>query len=209
MIRKLPALLAFVLLFICFTSSALAIGDASSASKLQDQAKSLQEQKQAAILKIKENAKISIKAKQDEFRTKLQTLKDVRKKTILENVNAKLGNVNEKNTNRFSELLTKLQALLDKAKLTATDTKTIAVLDAAQIAIDMSKTAVADQAANEYVIQITDETALKANANMAISQLKKDLASVHKLVIDAKRAVQLLKTDKNTTKNETADSVNL
>lgn len=206
---KLPVLLALILFLIVSTSNASAVDTASSAPKLRDQIGTIREQKQKAVAKIKDDARLAIKARQDEFRTKLQAIKDLKKKAILENVNAKLTEVNRKNTDKFSDVLTKLQTFLDKVESAATAPKIISNIANAQIAIDTAQAAVATQAANDYTIQVTGETVLKANANSAISQLKKDLSATHKLVIDAKQAVQLLRTDKIMIKKEATSSANL
>lgn len=208
--RELSALLALVLLLIISTSNVSALDTASSAPKLRDQIRNtIQERKQEAVAKIKDDARIAIKARQEEFKAKVQTIKDQRKKTILENVNVKLAEVNKRNTDKLSEFLMKLQSVLDKIKTIATDPNIVTSISVAQAAIDTAKAAVVAQAANDYTIQVTSETVLKANANSAISQLRKDLSATHKLVIDAKQAVQLTRTDKIMIKKEATTSTNL
>lgn len=208
--RLLSALLAFALPLIIATSNASAVDTASSAPKLRDQIKrTIQEQKREAVTKIKDDARIAIKARQEEFKAKIQTIKDLKKKTILENVSIKLAEVNKRNTDKFSEFLTKLQSALDKIQTVATDPKIITNISIAQTAIDTAKAAVVAQAANDYTIQVTSETVLKVNANSAISQLRKDLSATHKLVVDAKQATQLTRIDKIMIKKEATGSANL
>lgn len=147
----------------------------------------LKQEMKNTILMKREEAKAIIKTKRDEFKAKIETIKDQRKKILVERIDVKLATVNAKHTDRFTEVLSKLQQLIDNANADTTK---------AQAAINAAKTAVETQAAKTYTATITDETALRNNFGTTISQLRLDLMAVHKLVIDAKQAVQALRKDK-------------
>ncbi|MDP3726865.1 MAG: hypothetical protein Q8Q96_00950 [bacterium] len=136
--------------------------------------------------------------KREEFKTRLQTIRDEKKKAAVERIDTKIANMNEVQTVRFTTVLTKLQSILDrvsqKVKAAEANGKDTALADAAiadaQAAIDKAKAAVSAQAAKTYIIQISDEAALRNSVGATTSQFKKDLRDVHKLIIDAKQAVQ-------------------
>ena len=79
----------------------------------------------------------------------------------------------------------------------------------AQTKIDLASEAVASQGAKVYTIDITTETNLRTNVGTTISQFRNDLTQTYKLVIDAKQAVQNLRTDKVMMKKEATGSANL
>ena len=161
------------------------------------------------VSQIKEGTKAIVQAKRDEFKTRIQTIKDEKKKALVARIDGKLSEVNIKHTDRFSQVLTKLQTHLDKISQTAKDKKVLADVGIAQASIDAAETAVANQAAKTYTIQITTETALRLNVGTTTSQLRQDLMSTHKLVVDAKQAVQALNKDNVIIKKEPASSANL
>jgi hypothetical protein len=170
-------------------------GTVNNASKLKEQMQLLQDQKIAAVSQAR-----------DEFKAKLQVIKDQRKKILVERIDAKLARVNKKQTERFSEVLTRLQGFLNNIKQSTTDTKVLADIAAAQTAIDAAKAAVDVQAAKTYIIQITDDATLRLNVGTTVSQFRQDLMATYKLVIDAKQAVQKLNTDKSLMRKEATNS---
>ena len=94
-------------------------------------------------------------------------------------------------------MLSNLQTLLDKlSQASQVDTT------AAQAAIDAAKLAVENQAAKTYTITISTETALRTDVGAVTSQLRQDLSAAHKLVVDAKQAVQSLRIDAAMMKKE-------
>lgn len=230
MSRKLPVLLLpLFLLFFASTANAQATTTASAptanipavsvitnaptatdaATKLRLQMQLLEEQRRAAITKVKEDARALAQAKRDEFKTKLQTIKDQKKQALVERIDAKIAEVNKNQTTRFLEVLVNLQGFLDKIKQSTTSATVVADITAAQTAIDTAKTAVDTQAAKNYTAAITDETTLKLNVGATVSQFRLDLVAVYRLVIDAKQAVQKLNIDKSTIKKEATSSVEL
>ena len=142
-----------------------------------------------AIQTKRDEIKSDIQSRRNEFKLKLETIKDTRKKALVTRIDAKLTTINTNHTDRFTEVLSNLQAILDKIE-TPTD-KTDA-----QAAIDAAKTAVETQAAKTYVITISEETLLRSDVGKVISQLRQDLVATYKLVIAAREAVQALRKDK-------------
>lgn len=216
MTRKLLALL-FLLLIVALSPSANAqnatTGSAQTAvdaaSRLKEQMKLLQDQKKAAASQIKSETKAMIQAKRNEFKTRIQTIKDQKKKTLVERIDMKLAEVNKKHTSKFSETINKLQGLLDKIKQVAIDPNTSTNTLTAQAAIDSAKAAIDIQAAKTYTMTIGDDTTLKENAGTTVSRLRQDLSDLYKLVIDAKQVVQKLNTDRNLIRKEATGSANL
>ncbi len=153
-------------------------------TKLKQQIQFLQEQKKAAVEKIR-----------DEFKTKIQTIKDQRKKNLLERIDAKISRINKKTTDRFQEILVRLQNFLDKTSQSTKDEKILASVKIAQDAIDKASSAVASQAEKVYTANITDEASLRLNVGTTVSQFRQDLTGVHKTVVDAKQAVQKLRAN--------------
>lgn len=218
MTRKL-LILFFPLLFLVFvttvraetlstTGSALTT-TADPASKLKQQMQLLEQQKKAAVMKVREDAKALIQTKKEEFKTRIQAIRDQKKKALVQRIDAKLAKINEKHTSKFSEVLTRLQGFLDKIKQSTADTKVLDDVVATQIAIDTAKAAIDIQVAKAYTMVITDDITLKLNAGTTVSQLRQDLTVVHKLVVDAKQAVQKLNTDRKLIKKEASKSAEL
>lgn len=202
--RKLIVVCFLVFLLIAFSSIVNAqtnIGT-DSATKLKQQRAELREQIKESVAAKRQVAKEAVATKREEFKTRLQTIKNERKKALVERIDTKLTNVNAKHTDRFTQVLSNLQILLDK--ITGDVDKTDA-----QAAIDAAKAAVETQAAKTYSITISTETALKSDVGTVTSQLRLDLMAAHQAVIDAKQAVQALRKDSAIMKKGATTSANL
>lgn len=147
------------------------------------------------------------KQKHDEFRSRLRTIKDRNRQIIVENIDAMIQAINIDKVSKLGEALNWLQVFLDKASSSATGTVTSINIAAAQTAIDTARAALTVQAGNIYTITVTDDDSdLKQNVGATVSQFRNDLANVHKLFMDAKKAVQKLKTDKSLIRKEATES---
>jgi hypothetical protein len=186
MIKKLPVV-TILLILIALTPIAYAQNltngttriSTDAATKLKDQRKLLQEQKGAAIAQARAK-----------FEAGLKEMKDQKKKAIVEKIDAKIAEINAKQTTRYQQVLDKLQMILDKEAKTASGTAMLEKIENAQTAIDDAKTAVVSQAAKIYTIAIgTDET-IKLNVGTIVSQFRQDLQAVYKKVMNAKIAEQ-------------------
>lgn len=166
----------------------------------------LQKTKKSELFQEREATKAAFQAKREEFKIRLQTIKDQRKKLLVERIDAKIAEVNKNHTAKYTETLNRLQTFLDKFNNSATEagklSDVLANITAAQTAIDTARKAVDAQAAETYTMAITDDSTLKLNAGKTMSQFRHDLVAVHKLVIDAKQAVQKLNTDRKLIKKE-------
>ena len=221
--KKLIVISLFVLLFSLFCPNASAQTATNAASRLKDQMQLLQEQKKAAISQIKqetketkmelrqqiketvrakrEAVKEAVAVRREEFKIKLQTIKDEKKKVLVDRIATKLTNVNTKHTDRFTQILSNLQTILDKIGEDVDKTD-------AQAAIDAAKLAVENQAAKTYTITISTETALRLDVGAVTSQLRQDLTATHKSVVDAKQAVQNLRAENAMMKKEATSPTN-
>lgn len=186
--------LIFPLLLLIFVSSA----DAQTATTRSAQAV----QKRTNVLQKRDELKAIIQTKKDEFKTRIQTIKDQKKKALVERIDAKISRINEKQSSKFSETLSILQRFLDKIKSSTANTKVVADITAAQIALDAAKTTVEAQANKVYTMEITDDAALRLNAGKVVSQFRQDLSAAHKLITDAKQAIQKLNTDRKIIKKD-------
>jgi hypothetical protein len=123
--------------------------------------------------------------KRAEFQTRLATVKDEKKKQILEHINDQINQLNERATTAMTNHLERIQALLNKIKERVPTVDTAA----AQAKIDTAKAAVETQADKVYTIEFTNETAIRAGASDAKTKFRQDLKAVRDLVQAARQAV--------------------
>lgn len=149
-----------------------------------------------------------------EFQQKLQTIRDTRKKTIVEKIDARIATTNKNATDKMTLALDKLSAILTKLSQRSTTLKAAgkntagaeSLITLANSAINTAKTAVAAQALKQYDITITTDQNLKMNVGTVVSQFRLDLQAVHKTVVDAKQAVQKAATELARITGKTNDS---
>ena len=132
-----------------------------------------------------------------EYLTKLKTIRDTRKQTIVANITDKMTLVNKRRTDFWKEVLSKLSAVLARAKNKVNelknggkDTANIdSAIAAADSAIAAAQAAVDAQAGKAYTINITTESLLKTNVGQAISGEEADLKAVRQSIEAAYKAV--------------------
>ena len=135
--------------------------------------------------------------KMNAFKAQIKELKDLRKQGLVEKINEKIANSNKRLTDKMGSALNNLTSILERVKNRSAaykvEGKDTAALDSAissaETAVTTALTAVATQANKEYTATITDETTLKNTIGQMVSQFRKDIQSVHKLVVDARQAV--------------------
>lgn len=150
----------------------------------------------------REAAKGEIEKKREELKDRLKTIKDDRKKKIIERVAEEIHKLNERQMEHFSNVLDKLEKILeridsraDKAEANGRDVAAVRTkIIEAQAAIDAAKAAVAVQAGKTYDIQIGDENALRQTVGEARQALHRDIAVVRELVVKAREAVKAAAT---------------
>lgn len=161
--------------------------------------------------------KQKMQQKMDEFKARLQTIRDEKKKVLLERINTKISDSNQRIIARATKFLDELQLLLDKIsqkgkeeKAKGVDTTSLdSAIIAAQNAIDSAKDAVAKQKTKEYVIQIATEATLRATVGTTVKQFEMDLKDLRKIAMDAKQAVQHAREElAKIRKSETINSTN-
>jgi DNA primase catalytic subunit len=179
-----------------------------AATKLRQQMELIQQQKKTATSPGTANGILTAtQIQKQEFREKLAEIKDAKKKTLTEKIDAKIEEINKKQTAKFLENLTNIQMFLDKIKQQqTTGSKLSENIAIAQLTIDFAKSQVNAQAEKIYVITIKDETTLKQNVGKIVAQFRSEMAEVHKLVMEAKWTVQKLNTERNTVTKEATGS---
>ena len=123
-------------------------------------------------------------AKREEFKQKVENIRDERKKKIVERVDAKLAEINKRRTDAMTRHLDKMSEILAKVKLRGGDTT------AAEAAVAEARSAVAVQAAKTYTITISTEDKLKINVGETMKVLMTDLRNLHEeKIVPARKAV--------------------
>jgi hypothetical protein len=144
-----------------------------------------------------------MEAARTEFKTKLLEIKDAKKQSIVTNIDARINNINKNRTDEMSKRLERLTAILTKistkeGELTAAGKNTATLksdITTATAAINLAITAVSDQAAKDYVVTLTTDTALKTNVSSTIKQFMTDIKAVYTKVVAAQAAVLKAHTD--------------
>lgn len=145
----------------------------------------------------KKEIEAEIKVKRDDFKLKLATLKDEKKKEIVTRVDSQMKKVNAKRVEQMTKHLAKMTEVLGKvserqakAKANGKDVSSVdAAIASAQLAIDTAQKAVNDQGLKEYVATITTESTLKNDVGAAMKALETDLKAVQALVMSARKSV--------------------
>lgn len=149
------------------------------------------------LLEKRNEATEAARQKREELLERLKLIRDEKKKELVIKINENLAELNKKRTEKMSEALDKLSSILnrlvDKIKLASdagrdTTTATNKALEA-QAGIEAAQEAVASQSAKTYTIEIIDEGTLRLTVGQVVSQLKSDLKSVKRLLVEAKQKV--------------------
>lgn len=134
-----------------------------------------------------------------QFREKLATIADARKKTIVTNVDAKMTQINTQRTdvwtnqlNNMSQILERIVSRASSAKALGSDTTAVdEAIASAQQAIQAAQDTVTAQAGKQYVVVITTEDALKTSVATTTRTFKQDIASVQQTITQARNVVRL------------------
>lgn len=122
--------------------------------------------------------------RRQEFKNKLQTVKDEGKRKIVERIDVKLAEINKRRTDAMTRHLDKMSEILAKVKLRGGDTT------AAEAAVADARSAVVAQAAKTYTITISTEDKLKINVGETMKALMTDLRKLHEgKIVPARKAV--------------------
>ncbi|HRN70216.1 MAG TPA: hypothetical protein PLS49_03435 [Candidatus Woesebacteria bacterium] len=132
------------------------------------------------------------KEKREEFQTKLEEVKDIRKQAMIERIDEKINNFNGQHTKKLQIGLTRMQTVLDKISTkaaTLNNAELDAEIETAQAAIDSAEEAILTQLEQEYIIDLTDLTSIRSAAQTIFAGFKTDLQAVHMTVTNAHMAV--------------------
>lgn len=136
--------------------------------------------------------------KREEFRARLSTIRDTKKKAILERVDQRISQINANRTGIMTRHLTKIEEILNRIEARALEAEKngkdiIAVktaITSARTAITSAKTTVAAQAAKTYAIDITTEADLGSAVSSVRTTFTKDLQTAHQSVVTARKSVR-------------------
>ena len=151
----------------------------------------ISEEKKEAVME-------KMSAAREKFKTRMATIKDEKKKVIVENIDSKIQGINERRTKlmlshlgKISEVLARVSAKEVTLKAQGKDTASLsASIVAAQAAIDKAKAAVEAQALKEYNANITTDVLLRSAVTSIVNQFRINIKSVFELVLASKKAVR-------------------
>lgn len=131
-------------------------------------------------------------ARREAFQTKLEEMKDIRKQAMIERVDEKINNFNERHTTKLQTGIERMQSVLDGIATKAAelnDSDLDESIESAQEAIDTAEELVTAQLEKEYFIDLEDETQIRTAAQETFTLFRTDLKEVHEAVKEAHMAV--------------------
>lgn len=131
------------------------------------------------------------------LKAKLDAFKDRRKAEIANRVNTNLNKINQNQTGQMKKHLDLMTSLLDKLEARVNTasrdikdpTAVRSAITSARATIATTSATVVAQSQKDYIIAVTSESKVRADAQTMRDQLKTDIQAVRKLVIDAKQSV--------------------
>jgi predicted nucleic acid-binding Zn-ribbon protein len=139
-------------------------------------------------------------ARRAELKEKLSRVKDERKREVVERLVEKFGTANDRMTDRLSDGLARMEAVLrrieehaDTLEVDGSDTANVrTAITNATNAIDAARAAIATQAGNVYSLAdvVTTEDTLRANIGGVRSRMNADLRSVRDTVLGVRDEIK-------------------
>lgn len=123
----------------------------------------------------------------EEFKEKLEAIQDERKQAVVEKLATRFETNNDKWTLHWTNVLTRLTQILDKAKEKFGETEE---LTEAYASVASAQAIVDTQAAIEYTIEFDDEATLGANIKKLVSEFRADLKETLDAVKEARNSVK-------------------
>lgn len=147
---------------------------------------------------LAENATGSGAARREEFRARLSTIRDAKKKAIVERIDQRMVEINANRTAIMLRHLTKIEEILARIETRVNDLSTSGkdvatirtAITTARAAITTARTAVNAQAAKNYAIDITTEANLGSAVSSVRTAFAKDLQTAHQSVVTARKSVR-------------------
>jgi|GEM_PF-3257423 len=162
----------------------------------REEAKQKREDLKAEIKAKREEAKAAVAAKREEFRTKLKAIKDKRKASIVERVDTRLSERNDRITDRLLGHLERISGIIDKmedkiANVPEGDTTDVdAAIASARDAVAAAEDAVSAQSGHTYVIELGAEDELRTVVQATVDEFRTDMKTAITAVKDARDATQ-------------------
>ncbi|KKR89118.1 MAG: hypothetical protein UU85_C0003G0035 [Candidatus Wolfebacteria bacterium GW2011_GWA2_42_10] len=166
------------------------------------EAKNLIEQKREEFKNTIEEKRAQLQSQiqknREDLKNRLIKIKDERKKQTVERINNQINELNERRLDHFSDVLEKLEKVLDrigsradKAEAHGLDISAVrtAITEANNV-IAASRAAIAAQAGKTYTIIISTEAALRTDVGKTRQVLHDDLTKVQETVKAAREAVK-------------------
>lgn len=133
-----------------------------------------------------------------EFRTKLDSIRDEKKKTKVENLDQRISQINANRTSIMLSHLTKIEEILNRLETRTNDLATAGkdvtavrtAITKARDVIASARAAVTAQAAKTYTFNITTEGNLGQAVSSTRLQFARDLQAAHKTVVAARKEVR-------------------
>ncbi len=144
-----------------------------------------------------ESIKEKMATKEATLKLKLDAFKDRKKATAAARININLSRINENQTTQMQRhldnmifILNKLETRVNEGKSDIKDQANArTAIASARVALASASAAVTAQSQKDYIIQITTESRVKLDAMAQREQLFKDIHSLRRTVIEAKKAV--------------------
>ena len=188
MTAKSIAILIFVAACAILINPVLALDATSSTTrkeKLQQRIDTRKENVENRITGMKEK----VASREAAMKAKLQAFKDKRKAEVAERVNTNLNRINQNQTAQMLKHLEKMSMLLDKVEARVNQSAAKDAIAESRAKITAATEAVKTQAAKDYTLTVTSESAVRKDAESLRTQLKTDLMAVRKQVIEAKQSI--------------------
>lgn len=134
---------------------------------------------------------LQLQQKREEFRERLQQIKDLQKQKILSNLDKAFTNINQRWTAHFSLVLKRLTKILDKVKILAEkkDPLQLPKIDALYLQIEELEKKVNQQAQKDYIIDLSETEKIGTAAREVHSQLREDLQSLREEIKNLRDAI--------------------
>jgi|GEM_PF-4607858 len=166
-----------------------------SARGFSQRLQALRQERREGLQQLRLEAQERLRAQRQEFTEKLTEIRDEHRRGLLERIDQRLVLINTNRVNHFNRVLTRLETILEKIETLIGDNPSPVVSEAlvqAQESLALAQYTVETQAAQDYVIVITEESALKESAATVVVSFKNDLQSAAQVLNEAKKAVLAL-----------------
>lgn len=169
-----------------------------SREALRQQIEERKEELKARMEEKRQELKDQMEQKREELKQRLEKIRDERKKEVVERINGQIGELNERLTNHYLDVLEKLGGLLvriaertDNAEERGVDVSAVrTAINEANLSIANAKEAIEVQSGKTYTIEVTSEEGLKNDVGRARQAFHDDMVSVRDAVKAAHDAVR-------------------